>query len=139
VHRPAHDGLFAHDLVEEHVLVEGAEDYEEAPVAEARMPEATPWPKLRMLAQKAASGFNRSEVAIRDLPTGVDGLPLELLLNVRDEFVRLADTHDAGEPVRERTRLRSASKSLLVSGVVGLSADSSNQLSSSGVILKGVR
>ena len=139
MHCAAHYGLASDHLVEEHVFIEGAENDKEVPLSKPRMGKATPRPEQKVLAQKVASGLHGSEVTIGDLPSGVDGILLKLPFYVRNEIARLADTHDAGEPARERTRSRRASKSRLVSGVVGLPADPSNQASSSGVMLKGMR
>lgn len=77
------------------------------------------------------------KVVYGHLPTRVGCVPLELSLNIRGEIVRLADAHDARDFTRARTRARMASKSFFVSGVVGLSAASSSQVSNSGVTSKG--
>lgn len=103
------------------------------------MREGASRPEQGILTQKVASSLDSGEVTIGNLPASVDGIPLDLLFDIRNEIARLMDTHGAVEPVRTRTRSRMAVKSLLVRGVLGLSADSNNQASSSGVILRDVR
>ena len=65
------------------MLLEWRGDDEELPIAKARMGEAALRPKLRMLSEKLAGRFHGGEVTFCDSPTGIDGIPLELLLYVR--------------------------------------------------------
>src|SRR5207248_8757019 len=89
------------------------------------------------LSEESASGLHGSDELLRHVPARIDRIPLELSLNVRDEIAGLADTHDAADFVRARTRSRTLSKSVPVNGEVGASAASSNQASNSGVRSKG--
>ena len=119
------------------MLLEWRGDDEESPIAKLRMGEAALRSKLRMLSEKLTGRFHGGEITFRHIPTGIDGIPLELLLSVRSEVVQLADVQAAEDFVRVRTRARMALKSALVSGVVGWSAASNNQASNSGVTSKG--
>jgi hypothetical protein len=130
----AHNHIVADCFVKEDVFVEWPEYDEEPPVAESRVSKTAARPKLRMLSEKPAGGFDGIEIMIRYFPVCVERISLKLPLNVRDEIVRLADAHDF---MRARTRSRMELKSSRVSGVTGLSAASSNQFSSSGVTSNG--
>jgi hypothetical protein len=45
------------------------------------------------VAKQPAGGLYRHEIAIRDLPAGIDRVPFELPLNVGDKVVRFPDVH----------------------------------------------
>jgi hypothetical protein len=137
VHGAAHQDVVTLDFVEEYVLLEWAEDDKEAPPAQTRMSKAGAWSKLRMFCEEFAGGLDSFQVAICYFPTCLDQIPLELMLDIDDKEARFADTHERFD-VRARTRLRISLKSLFVSGVVGLSAASSSQASTSGVTSKGL-
>src|SRR5437763_15189918 len=93
--------------------------------------------KPGMLSEELAGGFHGGQVTIRHVPVSVEHIPLELLFDVRDEVVRLADAHFAADCVRARTRSRMEMKSSRVSGVAGFSAASTNQASNAGVTSNG--
>src|SRR5207244_2093924 len=93
--------------------------------------------KVRVFSEQSAGGFQRVQVTFRYLPASVGHIPLELPLNVGDEIVRLAEAHEAVGFTRARARARMVSKSSLLNGLVGRSADSNSQASNSGVTSKG--
>src|SRR5438874_10966277 len=76
---------------------------------------------------------------ISQLLAGIGNIPVGLALNVRNEVARLKEAHAGVERARARTRFRIPAKSFLVRGLTGLSADSNNQASNSGVTSKGLR
>lgn len=75
------------------MLVEWTKSNEEAPLAQQRMHEATARAEWRMLTEQAASSFHSIKIAVGHAPTGMDCIPLELPLQVRDEVVRFEDIH----------------------------------------------
>jgi hypothetical protein len=95
VHSTAHHHVAAGYLVEEDVLSEWREHDEKMPVAQTRMSEPAGRSKVWVFSKHSASGFQGVEVVFRDLPASVGHIPLELPLNVGDEIVRLAQTHEA--------------------------------------------
>ena len=118
VHGPAHQHFVAENFVKQHMFLERRRDDEESPVAKARMGETALRTELRMLSEEMTGRFHGSEITFCDVPTRIDGVPLELVFDVGNEVVRLADVHAAEDFVRARTRSRMASKSALVNGVV---------------------
>ena len=105
VHGPLHHHAGSGHLVEKDVLLEGAKNEEEPPTAQAWMIETAAGSQARMLIEEAAGGFHGIEVAIRNLPTGVEDVPLELPLHVGDENVRLEDAH-VGEEFVDSSRVK---------------------------------
>ena len=135
---PTQHHIVTDHFVKQDVLLERTRDHEKPPVLQARVSETTSRSKLRVLFKKAGGGFDCGGVVFCHFPSGVDGLPLELPLHVRDKIVGLENAHAAADFRRDRTRSRMPSKSLAVNGVTGLSAASSSQASNSGVTAKGL-
>ena len=67
-----------------------------------------------MPTEQLAGGLNSSKIAFGYFPASVNGMPLELLLYVRDKIFGLVDAHAA--EILARTRSRMAAKSVFVSG-----------------------
>jgi hypothetical protein len=93
VHRTAHDYIVLNDFVKENMLVKGAENQKETPVSQSWMKGADARAKLRMLFKKSQGGFNRIEITFRNFQICFKSIPLKLLLNIGDKFVRPADVH----------------------------------------------
>lgn len=108
MHGPAHNYVPIVFLVKQEVLVERTKHDEKAPVMKARMVEAAVRAKLRMLIEKAAGGLHSVKITIRNLPTGVDRVPLVLALDVRDKNIGLAQAHAPEGFARACTRSRIA-------------------------------
>src|SRR5579862_2607581 len=94
--------------------------------------------KLRLTFHQPASCFHSIQKSLRNIPIGIDDVPLELAFNVGDEPVRLTQAHDLRES-RARTRLRIPLKSALVRGDEGWPADSNSHASNSGETSNGLR
>src|ERR1051325_5929583 len=137
MHRTTHHNVRALDLVEQDMLLKWAEDHHEPPFLQARILEAAHRANQGMPFKQTTRGFDRVEVTVSDVPARVERVPLELMFQVRDEVVGLDRAHGVEDLARARSR--TASKSALVSGVTGLSADSNNHASNSGVGLNGTR
>lgn len=137
VHGPAHDGVAFDYFVEHDVLFERTEHDEETPIAKSRVIESSARPKSRMLTEEAARCFDCCEVSFCDINVRIFQISAILPLHVRDEIVRLADVHEA-DGLSDCARSRMPVKSDGVSGVVGLSAVSSNHFSNSGVTSNGL-
>jgi hypothetical protein len=93
VHGPTKHQFVSQHFVEQDMFVERPKQEEEAPFAQAGVSQSAARPKVRALAKQLAGGLYRREVAIRDLPTGIDRVPFELALNVGDKVVRFPDVH----------------------------------------------
>ena len=93
VHGSAHRHTLISHFVEKEMRLEGAEHDDEAPVAKSRVSETCTWPKLRMVSEKPARSFHRSQKTLSHVPIRIDRIPLELPLNIGNEIVRLADVH----------------------------------------------
>ena len=113
------------------VPMERPKHHEESPDGKTRMFEPCLRPKEWMSADQGTRCLDGDEVAIRDLPAGVHGLPLILQFHIGDEERRFSRGHDDFPASRARTRSRIPAKSSPLNGAVGASADSSNQASNS--------
>jgi hypothetical protein len=134
VHRATHYYGRHLQLIEKNVFIKGTRHEKKSPIAQPSMGKATVRTQLRVLSQQQARGFDCLEVTLRDFPACLRHVPGGLLFYVSDKVVRLQDVHDADRGVRACNRFRIPSKSAVVKGVRGLSDDSSNHASSSGVI-----
>src|ERR1043165_1784565 len=94
VHRSAHQDILVGDLVKEDVPLKGTKDDEESPGAEPRMSESALWTQVRVLPDQTAGCLHCIEVPVCHLTAGLDRVPFELMLYIRNEVVRFADAHD---------------------------------------------
>ena len=134
VRGPAHYHVIEGDFIKQEMLLKWSENHGETPLAQTPMRKTTARPERWIVSDESTRGFDRRQVVFGDLPTRVDGIPIELPFDIGDKNVRFADIHRADESRRCRTRSRIPSKSAGCNGVAGRSAAVSNHASSSGVI-----
>src|SRR3954466_11032833 len=107
------------DFIKQHVLVKRPENDKEPPIAKSLMFEPCVGSKLWVAVDQFTRSLETNKIPVSDGLPGLHQVPLKLNLGIRDEVVRLTETH--AFLLRPRTRSRMPSKSSRIRAVVGLS------------------